>query len=139
VTTTEQPSWTRNAIRVDRPDIDIWYKPEEHAAIDGVLIWRGQMEQHQTGETYNAYAIRQANTTQIIGVSERAGLRGMRTVALNSRVFIRPTTIKDLSDGRKMQQFEIIAERLEPLTDPAKKSRSAISDDDPSSTDGIPF
>ena len=35
------PNWIRNASRVDRPEIDVWYRPED-GAIDGVLIWRVQ-------------------------------------------------------------------------------------------------
>ena len=99
------PNWIRGAARVDRPEIDAWYKPEE-GALDGKLIWRGQQE--YAGDVYNAYAIRTAEG-KVIGVSERAGLRGLRAVRVGSRVFIRPTTVKALEGGRKMQQFEIYA------------------------------
>ena len=115
------PEWVKSAARVDRPEIDAWYKHEENGALDGILIWRGQQEAAQSGEVYNAYAQRLA-TGKVIGLSERAGLRGLRAVRLGSRVFIHPTTIKELDGGRKMQQFEIFADQLEPLSDPVKRS-----------------
>src|SRR4051812_1906248 len=46
-TTSDQhqpPTWTRTAHRLDRPKIDVWYKPEEGGALDGFLIWQGQEE-----------------------------------------------------------------------------------------------
>jgi hypothetical protein len=114
------PEWLKTAARVDRPEVDAWYKGEEHGALDGVLIWRGQQEHAQSGDVYNAYAIRLASTGQVIGVSERAGLRYLRQVRIGSRVFIRPTGVKELENGRKMQQFEIFADQLEPLAEPAR-------------------
>ena len=40
------PDWARTAPRIDRPEITTWYKPE-NGPLDGVLIWRGQMEHPQ--------------------------------------------------------------------------------------------
>src|SRR3954451_13571439 len=99
------PSWIRTAPRVDRPEISAWYKPED-GALDGVLIWRGQQESATSGDVYNAYAVRTGNTGKVVGVSERAGLRDLRAVRVGSRVFIRPTGVKVLTSGRRMQQFE---------------------------------
>ena len=72
-----RPEWIKNAPRVDRPDITRWFKPED-GPINGTLIWRGRQEHHQSGDVYNVYAIREADTGLIIGVSERAGLRDLR-------------------------------------------------------------
>src|SRR4051812_19538300 len=91
------PSWVRAAARVDRPEMDGWYKPED-GALDGALIWRGQQDHAQSGDLYNVYAIRVAGTGRVVGVNERAGLRGLRTVRVGSKVFIKPTTVKAL-DG----------------------------------------
>jgi hypothetical protein len=104
---------------VDRPEIDAWYKPED-GTVDGVLIWRGQQESPTSGDVYNAYAVRVADTGKVLGMSERAGLRGLRSVRVGSRVFIRPTAVKTLDNGRKMQQFEIFADQLEPLSEPVR-------------------
>jgi hypothetical protein len=136
------PEWVKSAARVDRPAIDAWYKPDEHGALDGFLIWRGQQEAPQSGDVYNAYAIRLA-TGKVIGLSERAGLRYLRQVRIGSRVFIRPTGIKELENGWKMQQFEILADRLEPLTDPVKRSGprggGGVLDGSPLGSEDVPF
>ena len=138
------PEWLKTAARVDRPEINVWYKPDEHGTLDGLLIWRGQQEAAQTGDQYNAYAVRLAGVGTVIGLSERAGLRGLRSVRVGSRVFIRPTTVKELDGGRKMQQFEIFADQMEPLTDPARGGGSSRGGGGPpavppSDSDGIPF
>ena len=116
------PSWVRTATRVDRPNIDVWYKPEQHGPLEGTLIWRGQ-EHARSGDLYNAYAIRGVKGA-VFGVAERAGLRGLRTVRVGSRVFIRPTTVKELESGHRMQQFEIVAEQIEPMSEPLKSAAS---------------
>ena len=120
MSTPQKPDWIRNAARADRPEIERWYKPEKDGALNGALIWRGQEEHRLSGDVYNVYAIKQAETNIIIGVSERFGLRGLRRVMLNSKVFIEPTGEKELENGRKMQQFQIHAEHLEPLGDPPR-------------------
>ena len=116
----KRPDWTKNAPRIGRPNIDRWYKPEKDGALDGVLVWRGQEEHRLSGDIYNVYAIRQAETNTIIGVSERAGLRDLRRVKLNSKVFIEPMGEKELENGHKMQQFAINAEQVEPLGEPTR-------------------
>ena len=140
---TNVPSWIRTAPRVDRPEISSWYKPED-GALDGVLIWRGQQESVASGDVYNAYAVRVGDTGRVVGVSERAGLRDLRAVRVGSRVFIRPTGVKALASGRKMQQFEIFAEQLEPLSEPARggggsRGGGALSDGGAGASDKVPF
>jgi hypothetical protein len=138
------PEWAKNAPRIDRPDITTWYKPES-GPLDGVLVWRGQMEHPQTSELYNAYAVRQAESEIVIGVSERAGLRDLRSVRIGSRVFIRPLGMKALASGRTMQQFEVRAERLEPLEPQSRQDRKhsggsgTPSESGPPPSDNIPF
>jgi len=110
------PEWVKRASRVDRPDINRWFKPEDDP-INGTLIWRGRQEDRQTGDTYNVYAIREADTGLVIGVSERAGLRDLRNVKVGSKVFIRTGRVKELDNGRKVQTYEIFAEDLESLGD----------------------
>jgi hypothetical protein len=130
------PDWVKKAPRVDRPDVNRWFKPED-GPINGALIWRGRMEHYQTGDTYNAYAIREADTGLVIGVSERAGLRDLRNVKMGSRVFIRPSRVKELDNGRKFQAFEIFAEDVEPLSEPTR-GRGA-SPGGASASEDIPF
>jgi hypothetical protein len=135
------PPWVRGAARVDRPEIDAWYKPED-GALDGTMIWRGQQEHAQSGDVYNIYAIRRTDNGKVIGVSERAGLRGLRAVRVGSRVFIRPTGEKALDNGRKMQQFEIFAEQLEPLSEPVRGGGTRGgngSDGGPEPSEKVPF
>jgi hypothetical protein len=139
---TNVPSWIRSAPRVDRPEISSWYKPED-GALDGVLIWRGQQESATSGDVYNAYAVRVGDTGKVVGVSERAGLRDLRAVRVGSRVFIRPTGVKVLTSGRRMQQFEIFAEHLEPLPEPARgggnRGGATPSDGGAGASDKVPF
>jgi hypothetical protein len=140
--TPQKPTWIQNAARVDRPEIERWWKPEKDGALDGVLIWRGQEEHRQTGDVYNVYAIRQNETSAIVGVSERFGLRGLRRVKLNSKVFIEPTGEKELDSGRKMQQFEIHAEQLEALPEPTRgkpKGSQHPPDGAPAGSEDVPF
>jgi hypothetical protein len=79
----------------------------------------------------------------VVGVSERAGLRDLRAVRVGSRVFIRPTGVKVLASGRKMQQFEIFAEHLEPLSEPTRGGGSrgggTPSDGGAGPSDKVPF
>lgn len=133
------PAWIKNAPRIDRPDIKHWYKPED-GPLDGTLIWRGRLEHYQTGDTYNAYAIREASTGDIIGMSERAGLRDLRTVKVGSKVFIRPIGKKQLDNGRAFDQFEIFAEQQEPLPEPTKGAgRSEPEQGGPAQSEDVPF
>lgn len=132
------PDWVRTAARVDRPHIDAWYKVEDHGALDGVLIWHGQQEA-VSGDVYNIYAIRLATTGKVVGVPERAGLRDLRAIRLGSRIFIRPTIIKDLGGGRKMQQFEIFSDQQEPLKRPDPRGGGGTPDGSASGSDDVPF
>jgi hypothetical protein len=113
------PEWIRNAPRIDRPEIHHWYKVEE-GAIDGMLIWRGRQEHHQSGDTYNVYAIRETSTGRIIGLSELVGLRDLRMVKVGSKVFINPIGKKQTDSGRSFEQFEIFADQQEALPEPTK-------------------
>ena len=83
------------------------------------------------------YAIREADTGLIIGVSERAGLRDLRNVKVGSKVFIRPGRIKELENGRKFQTFEIFAEGLEPLGE-GTRGRGG-SQGSPAQSEDVPF
>jgi hypothetical protein len=109
----QPPPWTSSAHRLDRPKIDVWYKPEEHAALDGFLVWQGQEEHRMSGETYHAFAIKEAETGKMFGVTERAALRFLRHVRPGSRVYIRPIGKKDLGDGRSMWEFETYAQEVD--------------------------
>jgi hypothetical protein len=137
----KRPEWIKSAARVDRPDIARWYKPE-NGSLDGVLIWRGRMESYHTGDIYNAYAIRLAANGEIVGVSERAGLRDLRGVKVGSRVFIEPAEVKDLGSGRKFQQFHVFAEGLEPLSEPTRGSGKGTGggpEGAPAASEDVPF
>ena len=140
--TPQRPDWIQNAARVDRPEIERWWKPEKDGALDGVLVWCGQEEHRQTGDTYNVFAIRQNETNAIVGVSERFGLRGLRRVTLNTKVFIEPTGEKELGNGRKMQQFQIHAQHLEALPEPTRgkpKGPQNPPDGAPAGSEDVPF
>jgi hypothetical protein len=113
------PEWVKSAPRVDRPEINRWFKPED-GPINGTMIWRGRNEDRRTGDTYPAYAIREADTGLVIGVSERAGLRDLRNVKVGSRVFIRPGRVKELDNGHRFQTYEIFAEDLESPSEPTR-------------------
>jgi hypothetical protein len=136
------PSWVRNASRVDRPEIDFWYRPED-GPLEGVFIWRGQQEHALSGDVQNVYAVRRADDGKVIGVSERAGLRGLRSVRVGSKIFLRPTGVKELEGGRKMHQFEIFADQLEPLSEPPKgggsRGPSGGPDGGPLPSEKVPF
>jgi len=140
------PSWVRNAARLDRPKIDSWYKPEQ-GHLEGTLIWRGREEHTMTGEAFNAYAVRTVDGSRVLGVSERAGLRVLRTARLGSRVFIRPTEKLRLKNGGGMQGFEVFAEQVEPLGDPVRGAAQrgmvevagGTHEDVPSPSDKVPF
>ena len=134
---TKTPDRIKNAARVDRPDIKRWFKPED-GPIDGTLIWRGRQEHYQTGDTYNAYAIRLGETGEIVGVSERVGLRDLRGVKVGSRVFIRPAGVKELDNGHKLQQFDIFAEGLESLSEPTR-GRGGPAQGNPPASEDTPF
>jgi hypothetical protein len=134
---TKTPDWIKNAPRVDRPEFKRWYKPED-GPLDGTMIWRGRQEHYQTGDVYNAYAIRTADGAEVVGVSERAGLRDLRMVKIGSRVFIRPAGVKELDNGHKLQQFEIFAEALETLGEPSR-GRGGKGQGGAASADDVPF
>jgi hypothetical protein len=91
----------------------VWYKPEEHGALDGFLVWQGQEEHRLSGETYHAFAIKEAETGRMFGVTERAALRFLRQVRPGYRVYIRPIGKKDLGDGRSMWEFETYAQEVD--------------------------
>jgi hypothetical protein len=145
-TTSDQsqpPSWTRAAHRLDRPKIDAWYRPEEDGALDGFLIWQGQEEHRMSGEAYHAFAIREAQTGKVVGVTERAALRFLRQVRSSSRVYIRPLGKKDLGDGRSMWEFEAYAEAVDHAA-PGRlagkpSSGKGPSDESGGGGDGVPF
>jgi hypothetical protein len=58
-------------------------------------------------------------------------------------VFIRPTGVKVLESGHKMYQFEIFADQLEPLSEPAKSGGNRGSGGGPEgaplSSEKVPF
>jgi len=134
---TKTPDWIKNAPRVDRPEFKRWYKPED-GPLDGKLIWRGRQEHYQTGDVYNAYAVQLADGGEVVGISERAGLRDLRMVKIGSRVFIRPAGVKELDNGHKLQQFEIFADALETLGEPGR-GRVGKGQGGAASPDDVPF
>lgn len=143
----QPPAWTRSAHRLDRPKIDAWYKPEDHGPLDGFLVWQGQEEHRLSGETYHAFAIREAESGRMIGLAERAALRFLRQVRPGSRVYIRPVGKKDLGDGRSMWEFEAYAQDIEHDTagerlprKPAANGKAAADEDGAGAAgDRIPF
>jgi hypothetical protein len=117
------------------------YKPEEHGALDGVLVWAG-MRESQQGESYREYVIRQADTGAMFSVPERAGLRDLRRAKLNSRVYVEPTDVRELDNGHKMQRFIVIVENLGPLPDEGRgagRSNPPSPDAGPAGSEGVPF
>src|SRR4051812_26615825 len=98
---TDAPDWTRTAYRIDRPKIDRWWKPED-GAVDGALIWQGDGTDRQTGEPYHAFAIRETVTGMVLGVAERAALRGLRQARPATGVYIKPIGKRDIGGGREM-------------------------------------
>lgn len=148
-TTTDQqqpPAWTRSAHRLDRPKIDAWYKPEDHGPLDGFLVWQGQEEHRMSGDTYHAFAIREAESGRMIGLTERAALRFLRQVRPGSRVYIRPIGKKDLGDGRSMWEFEANAQDVDhgagdklPRKPAANGKTGADEDGAGAAGDRIPF
>ena len=113
--TNNAPDWTRTAHRIDRPKIDRWWKPED-GTVDGFLVWQGDGSDRQTGETYHAFAIREGATGLVLGVAERAALRGLRQARPGTRVYINPTGKRDIGGGREMLEFEVYAQEMAPPT-----------------------
>lgn len=108
----DRPAWTQRAHKLDMPNVDTWYKPEQ-GALDGVLLWHGDQEDTRNGGgTYHVFVIREDKTELHIAVRERAALRGLRAAKLGARVFIEPRGRKDLGDGRSMWEFDVMAEQL---------------------------
>jgi|ERR1039457_859260 hypothetical protein len=103
---TKKPEWIKNARRIDRPRMDRWYKPND-GALDGVLIWKGRQLNHQTGDLYNVYAIREEDTGKIVGLSERIALRDLRAARIGGRVYIEYAGLKRGSSGYDMQLFNL--------------------------------
>jgi len=151
--TSDTPDWTRTAHRIDRPKIDRWWRPED-GALDGFLIWQGDGPDRQTGETYHAFAVREGATGLVLGVAERAALRGLRQARPGTRIFIKPTGKRDIGGGREMLAFEAYAQELvAPASTPLKNGRAndgskdvARTPDDaadgasaPGSSDDVPF
>jgi hypothetical protein len=106
--TNDAPDWTRTAHRIDRPKIDRWWKPED-GIVDGFIVWQGDGSDRQTGETYHAFAIREGTTGVVLGIAERAALRGLRQARPGTRVYIKPTGKRDIGGGREMLEFEVYA------------------------------
>jgi hypothetical protein len=108
----KRPDWLKNARRVDRPEIDKWYKPDHDGDLEGRLIWQGDQENHfRPGETAHLFVVRDERTGVVFGVQERAALRGLRRAKVGSRVFLSPKGARDLPDGRgKRWEFEVYVE-----------------------------
>jgi hypothetical protein len=140
--TNDAPEWTRTAHRIDRPKIDRWWKPED-GAVDGFLVWQGDGTDRQTGEPYHAFAIRENATGIVMGVAERAALRGLRQARPGTRVYIKPIGKRDIGGGREMLAFEVYAMDVAASPPPASAPRvSAASPETPNgsgASDGIPF
>ena len=113
------PDWIKHAQRVDRPETKRRYKAED-GALDGTLVWKGRLENYHTGDSYNGYAIRETSTGDVVGVSELAGLRDLRSIKVGSRVFINPIGKKQTGTGRAFDQFEVFADQQEALSEPTR-------------------
>lgn len=120
------PEWIKTAHRLDRPKTDVRYKPESHGALDGVLIWQGEVEAFQSGDIYHEYAIRDASGV-VFAVTERVGLRDLRAVRCGSRVFIKPLGQVELKSGNKMWRFQLHAEQLAPAAPTAKPAAATAN------------
>lgn len=116
------PDWTRSAHRVDRPKVDIYYKPEEGGAVDGVLVWQGQEENRTSGDTYHLFVIRDGQTGKMIGVAERASLRNLRQARPGSPVYVKAVGKKDIGDGRSMWEFEAYARDVDHTSPQASRT-----------------
>jgi hypothetical protein len=129
----ERPEWTNNAmLLVERPKIDAWWKPED-PPLDGYLVWRGEEENRNTGDVGYLFAIRVADG-RVVAVGERARLRQLRTVKLNSRVYIRCLGRVPLENGRTMLDFQTwVDERAALPSFPAAKPNGS------GSADPLPF
>lgn len=137
--TKPDPDWIKTAHRLDRPKTDLRYKPEVHGALDGVLIWQGDVEAFHSGETYHEYVVQDGGGVAF-AVTERAGLRELRAVCNGSRVFIKPLGQIELKSGNKMWRFQIHAERLAPVTaKPAATSQSTAATAGQPDGGDIPF
>jgi len=139
--TPKRPTWTANAARVDRPDTQMRYKPEEHGALDGVLVWAG-MRESQQGESYREYVIRQADTGAMFSVPERAGLRDLRRAKLNSRVYVEPTDVRELDNGPQDAAVHRHSRESGPLPDEGRgagRSNPPSPDAGPAGSEGVPF
>lgn len=139
-TTNEAPEWTRTAHRLDRPKIDRWWKPDD-GTLEGTLVWQGDGADRQTGDTYHAFAVRETATGLILGIAERAALRGLRQARPGTRVYIRPAGRRDIGNGREMLNFEVYAAEM--TAPPHVKTRDGAIGGDAGAadggTDGIPF
>jgi hypothetical protein len=122
--TTKLPDWIKHAQRVDRPETKRRYKAED-GPLDGTLVWKGRLENYHTGDSYNGYAIRETSTGDVVGVSELAGLRDLRSVKVGSKVFINPIGKKQTGTGRAFDQFEVFAEQQEALSEPSRGTSGA--------------
>jgi len=136
--TPKRPTWTANAARVDRPDTQMRYKPEEHGASMRARL--GGYAREPQGESYREYVIRQADTGAMFSVPERAGLRDCVEQA-NSRVYVEPTDVRELDNGHKMQRFIVISRESGALPDGAAvpAQQSPLADAGPAGSEGVPF
>lgn len=131
----ERPSWTRTATRlVERPKIDVWYKPDD-LPVEGYLVWRGDDENRVTGDSGYLYAIR-TEDGRTVGVRERAKLIGLRSVKLNSRVYIRCVGRVPLENGRTLLDFEVYVDEKTKAPIPVATASGANG---AGSADPIPF
>jgi hypothetical protein len=112
-TSTTAPAWTRSAQRLDRPAIDVWWKPELHGPIDGILIWQGDAPDRRTGEPYHLFAIREHASAAVYAVTERAALRSLRQVGVGARVYFAPAGVRELDGGKRMMEFEVYAQEAQ--------------------------
>lgn len=131
---TNRPDWTRNVKRIDRPTIDRNYHPED-GALDGILLWQGDVTDQRSRDSYRLFAIQQTNTGVVVGVPERAALRPLRDAVIGSRVFIEPEGKRDLGDGRSMWIYALYVQSPRGSRGPAPSNPPAT----PTPSEDVPF
>ena len=102
----KRPSWASDKTRLDQRRIEVWYKPEEHGNLEGVLLWQDDLSSERG--PYHVFAI-ECGTT-VYGVRERAGLKKLRRARNGSRVFIEYHGKRSLDGERTMLEFSVWAE-----------------------------
>jgi hypothetical protein len=131
---TNRPDWTKNLKRIDRPTIDRNYHPED-GALDGILLWQGDVTDQRSRDTYRLFAIQETNTGVVVGVPERAALRPLRDAVIGSRVFMEPEGKRELGDGRAMCLFALYVQ-------PPRGPRGPVSSNPPATpipNEDVPF